>query len=223
MGINSFSQHHREGAERILTRCMDGPEPGKSAARGIANRAFRTQEKEDLALGQETAVTHNPRVDTYMQPLLGHAAKEGDLWHRRGKPEGTQQEHISIAMQSQPAKNKLTPFYVWMRSHDIQYITELVDWSNGFRGLRPLMPWVQCSPKIREEMVRHIAQATAGLISEWKLPITKDHVLLLKGEKCGAGTDSSHTTPPPHAGGGQVSTPRDPTRQGPRMEAREPG
>jgi hypothetical protein len=87
-GVKSFSQLHREGAERIITRCMDGPEPGKSAARGIANRAFRTQEKEDLALGQETAVTHTPRVDTYMQPLLGHAAKKGDLWHRRAA-EGT--------------------------------------------------------------------------------------------------------------------------------------
>jgi hypothetical protein len=54
-----------------------------------------------------------------MQPLLGHAAKEGDLWHRRGKLEGKQQEHISIAMQNQPVKKKLTPFYVWMREHDI--------------------------------------------------------------------------------------------------------
>jgi hypothetical protein len=158
LGIKSFFQLHREGTERILTRCMDGPEPGKSAARGIANRAFRTQKKEDLALGQGTAVTHNPRVHTYMQPLLGHAAKEGYLWHRRGKPEGKQQEHIFIAMQNQPVKNKLTPFYVWMWRHDIQYITELADWSSGFRGLRPLMTWVQCSPKIREEMVRHIAQ-----------------------------------------------------------------
>jgi hypothetical protein len=70
--------------------------------------------------GQGTAVTHNPRADTYMQPLLGHAAKEGDLWHHRGKPEGKQQEHISIAMQNQPARNKLTPFYVWMHKHDIQ-------------------------------------------------------------------------------------------------------
>jgi hypothetical protein len=83
---------------------MDGPGPGKSAARGVANRAFRTKEKEDLALGQGTAATRNPRPDTYMQPLLGHAAKEGDLWHRRGMPEGKQQEHISITMQNQTKK-----------------------------------------------------------------------------------------------------------------------
>jgi hypothetical protein len=42
-----------------------------------------------------------------MQPLLGHAAKEGDLWHRRGKPEGKQQEHIPIAMQNQKKKKKV--------------------------------------------------------------------------------------------------------------------
>jgi hypothetical protein len=52
LGIKSFSQLHREGTERIITRCMDEPEPGKSTARGIANRAFHTKEKEDLVLGQ---------------------------------------------------------------------------------------------------------------------------------------------------------------------------
>jgi hypothetical protein len=92
-------------------------------------------------------------------------------------------------MQNQPARNKLTPFYVWMRNHDIQYVTELEDWSSGFRGPRPLMPWVQCSHKIRKEMVNQIELATAGLISEWKLPITKGHVILLKG---GGGTERAH-------------------------------
>jgi hypothetical protein len=68
-----------------------------------------------------------------------------------------------------------------MREHDIQYITELADWSSGFRGPRPLLPWVQCSKKIRQEMERQIEIATASLITEWKMPITKGHVILLKG------------------------------------------
>jgi hypothetical protein len=200
---------------------MDGPEPGKSAVREVANRAFRTKEKEDLALGQGTAGTRNPRPDTYMQPLLGHAAKEGDLWHRRGKPEGKQQEHISIAMQNQPVKNKLTPFYIWMREHDIQYITELADWSSGFRGPRPLMPWVQCSKKIRQEMENQIELATAGLISEWKMPITKGHVILLKGGEYGESTffevDGFVTHDAPHMLAGVKYRPRE------QQPARGPG
>jgi hypothetical protein len=213
LGIKSFSQLHREGTERIITRCMDGPEPGKSAARGVANRAFRTKEKEDLALGQGTAVTRNPRPDTYMQPLLGHAAKEGDLWQRRGKPEDNQQEHISVAMQQQEKKNKLTPFYKWMRAHDIQYITKLADWSSGFRGPRPILPWVQCSKKIRQEMERQIEAATAGLISEWKMPITKGHVILLKGGEYEEITffevDGFVTHDAPHMLAGVMYRPRD--------------
>jgi hypothetical protein len=50
------------------------------------------------------------------------------------------------------------------------------------------MPWVQCSPKICKEMVNQIELATAGLISEWKLPITKGHVILLKGGEYGEST-----------------------------------
>jgi hypothetical protein len=156
-----------------------------------------------------------------MQPLLGHAAKEGALWHRRGKPEGNQQEHISVAMQQQEKKSKLTPFYVWMREHDIQYITELADWSSRFRGPRPIMPWVQCLKKIRQEMERQIEAATAGLLSEWKMPITKGHVILLKGGDYGESTffevDGFVTHDAPHMLAGVMYRPRD------QQPDREPG
>jgi hypothetical protein len=75
------------------------------------------------------------------------------------------------------------------------------------------MPWVQCLPKIRKEMVSHIEQATAGLISEWKLPITKGHVLLLKGGEYGESTffevDGFITHDAPHMIAGVKYRPRE--------------
>jgi hypothetical protein len=54
LGLKSFSQLHQEHIERILKRCIVGPEPGASAARGLANRAFRTLDNEDTGLGRVT-------------------------------------------------------------------------------------------------------------------------------------------------------------------------
>jgi hypothetical protein len=184
LGIQSFSQMHREGTERVTARCLYGPEPGTSAARGIANRAFRTSAGEDRGLGQGTATSSFPKANTYIKTLLSHAAKEQDVWHRQGRPQGQQQEHIAVALQGQsPA------FFKWARSYDIQYITELTDWTSGFRGVHPLMPWVATgSEQIRDGANKMIQQATASLSRDWKIPITRGHVILLQEGAYGTGT-----------------------------------
>jgi hypothetical protein len=69
LGLKSFSHLHREHAERSLKRVMAGPEPGASAARGLANRGFRTLDKEDTGLGKGTAVARHSPVETYMKAL----------------------------------------------------------------------------------------------------------------------------------------------------------
>jgi hypothetical protein len=60
LGIKSFSQMHREGTKRVTARCLYGLEPGTSAARGIANRAFRSRKRPKTRPG-----------DSYIQPLQG--------------------------------------------------------------------------------------------------------------------------------------------------------
>jgi hypothetical protein len=56
LGLKSFSQLHLEHIERILKRYIAGPEPGASAARGLANQAFRTLDIEDTGLGKGYAM-----------------------------------------------------------------------------------------------------------------------------------------------------------------------
>jgi hypothetical protein len=84
------------------------------------------------------------------------------------------------------------------------------------------MPWVQCSKKIRQEMENQIELATAGrLISEWKMPITKGHVILLKGGEYGESTffkvDGFVTHDAPHMLAGVMYRPRE------QQPARGPG
>jgi hypothetical protein len=74
------------------------------------------------------------------------------------------------------------------------------------------MPWVQCSKKIRQEMENQIELAMAGLISEWKMPITKGHVILLKGGEYGESTffeDGFVTHDAPHMLAGVKYRPRE--------------
>ena len=95
LGITSFSQMHQEHIERVLKRCMAGPEPGASAARGLANRAFRTMDKEDTGLGRGGAVAQFSPTETYMKALLAQGDKTGEKWVRKGNPEEAHMEHIA--------------------------------------------------------------------------------------------------------------------------------
>jgi hypothetical protein len=52
LGLKSFSQLHREHIKRSLKRVIAGPEPGASAARGLANRGLQTLDKRTLAWGK---------------------------------------------------------------------------------------------------------------------------------------------------------------------------
>jgi hypothetical protein len=51
------------------------------------------------------------------------------------------------------------------------------------------MPWLDTgSDKIKDEANRMIHQATAGLSWDWKIPITRGHVILLQGGAYGTDT-----------------------------------
>jgi hypothetical protein len=64
--------------------------PIRPGARDVGGTAvaFRTSAGEDRGLGQEIVTSSHSKADTYMQALLRDAAKEQDVWHRRGRPQG---------------------------------------------------------------------------------------------------------------------------------------
>jgi hypothetical protein len=82
-GIKSFSQIHRKNTERIITRCMAGPEPGQAAARGLANRAFRTKSNRDRG-GEDNARPQATR-HVYTEPTGSRQQDtQGDVPEERG-------------------------------------------------------------------------------------------------------------------------------------------
>jgi hypothetical protein len=104
-------QLHQEHIERILKRCIAGPEPGASAARGLANRAFRTLDNEDTGLGKGDAVAQQSPVDTYMKALLVQGNKAGEKLHRKGGSQGPYLEHIATKIH-----DISRPMYEWVRA-----------------------------------------------------------------------------------------------------------
>jgi hypothetical protein len=75
---------------------MAGPEPGASAARGLANRGFRTLDKKDTGLGKGTTVARHSPVETYMKALLVQGDKGNEKWHRQGGTSGPYLDHIAV-------------------------------------------------------------------------------------------------------------------------------
>jgi hypothetical protein len=122
LGLKSFTQLHREHTERSLKRVIAGPEPGASTARKLANRGFRTLDKEDIGLGKGTAVARHLPVETYMKVLLVQVDKGNEKWHRQGGTSGPYLDHIAVQTHTMPQEA-----YEWVRAWDIQYATELVD------------------------------------------------------------------------------------------------
>jgi hypothetical protein len=109
LGLKSFSQLHQEHIEWILKRCIAGPEPGASAARGLANRAFRTLDNEDTGLGKGDAVAQQSPVDTYMKALLVQGDKEGEKFYRKGGSQGPFLEHMATKIHEM-----FRPMYEWV-------------------------------------------------------------------------------------------------------------
>jgi hypothetical protein len=137
LGLKSFSQLHQEHIERILKRCIAGPEPGASAARGLVNRAFRTLDNEDTGLGKGAAVAQQSPVDTYIKALLVQGDKAGEKLHRKGDSQRPYLEHIATKIHEM-----YRPMYKWVQAWDIQYATEVIDWGRGTERDRPLLSWL---------------------------------------------------------------------------------
>jgi hypothetical protein len=89
-GIKSFSQIHRENTERIIPRCIAGPGPGHAAARGLANRAFRTKSNIDRGMGlrrQRSPTSYLTRIyRAYWFTPARHARRRGRGKGRQGAP-----------------------------------------------------------------------------------------------------------------------------------------
>jgi hypothetical protein len=111
LGLKSFSQLHQEHIERILKRCIAGPEPGASAARGLANRAFQTLDNEDTGLGKGDAVAQQSPVDTYMKAMLIQGDKAGEKLHRKEGSQGPFLEHMATKIHEMSR-----PMYEWVRA-----------------------------------------------------------------------------------------------------------
>ena len=183
LGIKSLTQLHLEASERTITRCLAGPEPGASAARGLANRLFRTKDKEDAGLGGETAVARHTPGNTYMSALLKHATRLKEKWHRKGDDSGYLESHIGVKMKEMSMNT-----YEWLRGRDIQYISELTDCTENRSGERKLLPWIRAPQGVLPDLEKLVQEANRGLIRNRPLTITRGHLILLKGGQFGEGT-----------------------------------
>jgi hypothetical protein len=131
LGLKFFLQLHQEHIERILKRCIAGPEPGASAARGLANRTFRTVDKESTGLEKGNAVARQSPVDKYMKALLIQGDKAGEKLHQKGGMERPYLEHIATKIHEMSQ-----PMYKWVRAWKV------LDWGKGTVRERSLLSWL---------------------------------------------------------------------------------
>ena len=154
--------------ERALIRCLNGPGPGRLAARGLLNRCLRHDgEDSGLSWGPVTATGYDPT--SFAGAILFEGQRRGYTLHRSGSNEALL--HVSDRFDTMSPALR----YVCV-TLDIQYLEELYQPRE-----QVILPWTTQFPKLFTKAVqRELRLLADSLKLNTPIPVTRGHLLAFR-------------------------------------------
>ena len=154
--------------ERALIRCLNGPGPGRLAARGLLNRCLRHDgEDSGLSWGPATAAGYDPT--SFAGAILFEGQRRGYTLHRAG----SNSAHLHV---SDRFDNMSPALRYACTTLDIQYLEEIYS-----QRVPELLPWTYRFPKLFTSKVkRELRLLEESLRLDAPLPVTRGHLLAFR-------------------------------------------